>query len=223
MSVQGAGRITIHWQLQGVQLVSKIEIESEGAIPPMEVFAELLMRSSEETPQDPLEMLFGMFSQACGNDPVPMGAAQTMLEQLPGLKDPEACSLMSRHHEIREQAWRRYQSVEGEQYPAFIARLVPVEQLAVLTGDLNQQLEEGGFLQWYDNHHHESVALLVQGLQNVGTTSVEQVNRLVTDFMSISEAERDDEFEAREEELTQAYYDIKPAFLVDVGSYLEYV
>jgi hypothetical protein len=55
------------------------------------------------------------------------------------------------HQSLMDQAYKKYQANEEWSYKEFVTSLDFKEKVAVLTGNFNYQVCNGGFMQWHDN------------------------------------------------------------------------
>jgi hypothetical protein len=69
----------------------------------------------------------------------------------------------------------------------FWAQLSPREMVAVFTGNLNQQVQNGGWLQWHDNGYSDCANWLIGQLPKFGEVS-KQVAQMVVEVMKEIEA-----------------------------------
>jgi hypothetical protein len=104
---------------------------------------------------------------------------------------------------------------KGVNYEEFVNRLDYAERLAVLTGNLNYQVENGGWVQWFDNRYGKEAPLLRQTLLPYCERfeSVAAVARIMD--TAVIRNKRDEE-EENFDDLDTEYYDIGDTFLKDV-------
>jgi hypothetical protein len=75
-------------------------------------------------------------------------------------------------------AYEKWQN--GWSYENFLDHLTYLERCVVVTGNLNYQVENGGFMQWYDNGYHKGSNTLLYFLENeLATDTAKYVARLV--------------------------------------------
>ena len=134
---------------------------------------------------------------------------------------------MPDHQGILDKCYDRWQKSDP-MWPMeeFWEQLDPEEYFAVMTGKLNQQVENGGFLQWYDNQYGtaEIVNYLIETLPRLNTVSCMQVVELLRQYKEAVEMrdewdEEDDRYEnfsGNVEPLDTAYYAINEQFMRDV-------
>jgi hypothetical protein len=85
------------------------------------------------------------------------------------------------HQELMNRAYARWQKVPGMSRQDFLNGLSPSEKFAVVTGNLNYQVENGGFGQWFSNRYgdQQTVNYLRKVLTEMGTPAAIAVKRLV--------------------------------------------
>lgn len=103
----------------------------------------------------------------------------------------------------------------------FWMNLTYIEKVAVFVGNLNYQVENGGFYQWVDNRYSECLPELKIILDEIGTPTAKRVKQLARAAVEIvRELENDDDwFES--DEMDNEYYAIKELFLSDTAVYLQ--
>lgn len=97
----------------------------------------------------------------------------------------------------------------------FTAQLVGLEVLAVHYGNLNYQVENGGFSQWQGNHYQTDASLgaIRTLLTMVNTDEARQVQSLIDQFVALGDQNDvdDDDLDAwgdSENSLCKAFYQI---------------
>ncbi|MCK9541063.1 MAG: DMP19 family protein [Novosphingobium sp.] len=151
------------------------------------------------------------------------------------------------HQNLMDEAYDLYQKPENENWSEqeFLDNLPSqAHKDAVVLGNLNYQVENGGFLQWWDNGYGERDYnyLVTTLLPSIGTETANVVKDLVKqskkNLESIKNTEQDlqwghystdEEADAAQEEidnlyadnsLDYKYYEINKTFLDDVANYL---
>lgn len=147
---------------------------------------------------------------------------------------------MSIQQDIMDEAYKKFEDDIG--YGEFIGRLSTKEKLAVLTGNLNYQVGNGGFSQWdlngYSDKGHELIELVSKYVKGKASKQVieivQDVLNEIEDFeINKNELEEDiereedaDEVQMLQEELDELdiytdyfdkqYYKVEKAFLKEV-------
>lgn len=65
------------------------------------------------------------------------------------------------HQSLMDSAYKKYQANETWGYNEFITSLDYKEKVAVLTGNLNYQVGNGGFVQWHNNGYSSEADQLI--------------------------------------------------------------
>ena len=92
------------------------------------------------------------------------------------------------HQKIMDEAYSFWQSQEKMDYVTFIDSLDKKQKLAVLTGNLNYQVENGGFSQWHINEYSKKAKELIELLTPLeGIEVVKEVIELVETAIDIIE------------------------------------
>lgn len=65
---------------------------------------------------------------------------------------------------LMDKAYGRWQGNEGWSTKTFFDHMEPAEKTAVLLGNLNYQVENGGFQQWVGNGYAQNIELLIEAL-----------------------------------------------------------
>jgi hypothetical protein len=103
--------------------------------------------------------------------------------------------------------------------------LTPQERFATCTGNLNYQVENGGFGQWVFNGYAtpETVAFLQRALVRMGTPAATEVLRLLNLVAdALPENHRREELDhGVDDEACTAYYKVNDAFMVDCEAHLQ--
>lgn len=134
---------------------------------------------------------------------------------------------------ISKEAYKKWQPKDT--YPEFVAQLDWKSKVAVLTGDLNSQVNNGGIEQWAANYYHrcsEDLFLILKKLREF-CPETEETSETLTHIqnMVIWGREYGEAIEAGQwtepegcEELDVLYYDeYEETFLNIVQSYLEHL
>jgi len=139
---------------------------------------------------------------------------------------------MSLHQKLMDDAYNSWG--DNASYETFVDSLDEKHQLAVLTGNLNYQVENGGFVQWDINEYISKIDLLIELLKkhNVGKNGkiVIEILEVVKDSKEDLEQirEYDDEYEEEEENYYEVigmydteYYKVGNGFLKEVEEKLK--
>ena len=85
-----------------------------------------------------------------------------------GIKYPACQAVMNRAYDL----WQKYPDWT---YSEFIDELSPADRSVVLIGNLNYQVENGGFSQWLTNGYGECVRELARALDAIGAVRVAEM------------------------------------------------
>jgi hypothetical protein len=137
------------------------------------------------------------------------------------------------HQSLMDKAYDRWQN-KGWSKEEFHDSLDAKERFAVHTGNFNYQVENGGFVQWWDNRYGTpaTVDFLLRACDRINTSTALQVKELVKQFKSImrdkdprkhmDEGEWEDIYASLEEAgLDKKYYEINEQFMKDCESHLK--
>jgi len=150
---------------------------------------------------------------------------------------------------LMDEAYDKWQDNDWskQDFRNYISKIMSREHLiAVQVGNLNYQVENGGFLQWHDNGYSMDLEDLISYCEEIGTktcikvktlleyvqdtisyfcTEAEEAMQLLTRnlFDNYAEVLRDclwDQMSKHLSRYDQEYYDISDNFLSDVETYL---
>lgn len=124
------------------------------------------------------------------------------------------------HQDLMDVAYARWQNNKQWTKDDFFDSLDARERFAVFTGNLNYQVENGGWSQWKFNRYatDEVVAYLRRNLPKVGPNGV-AVAKLMDEFLA-QECDDEDEVQEDEDRLCSAYYAINTAFMAECEKFL---
>jgi len=143
---------------------------------------------------------------------------------------------------LMDKAYARWQhsSAKNWSYMEFLSHLPQVEKYVVVIGNLNYQVENGGFSQWHGNGYSDSFSLLQAALDEIGTPTAEAVFDIVKKVMDVfndRDSDQDDGYysdgyysdgeEVDEEvyeyldKLDDKYYSLKKQLLTDVEAWVK--
>lgn len=129
------------------------------------------------------------------------------------------------HQQLMDQAYTRWQSHRDWSQDQFMMRLSWPEKVAVTIGNLNYQVENGGFMQWHDNGYSEYEMTLIDVLNELNTDAANQVAHLVEGFMKdAADVEDEEEWEDAwnvSNDLSDQFYTINKQLLADVEDFLQ--
>lgn len=131
---------------------------------------------------------------------------------------------MSKHQEIMDHAYHAWGHHQEWSQEEFLDQLNAVERFAVHTGNLNYQVENGGWAQWADNGYasDETVAYLRRQLLKGGPASVNVLHimeRALPMLKELDNAAGDEDVSdiyAQLDPLCSEYYAINEAFMGEV-------
>lgn len=130
---------------------------------------------------------------------------------------------MGIHQDLMHGAYKKWR--HPLRYVQFLMELDVKERRAVVLGNLNYQVENGGFLQWRDNGYDANLSFVYDAINAIGTDLSKQVCVLVEKACVETEAPYDDE--EREETqgvfdaLDKEYYAINTAFMAECEKFFE--
>ena len=140
------------------------------------------------------------------------------------------------HQKLMDTAYDRYKS-EGISRAEFLDSLSAQERFAVHTGNFCYQVQNGGFMQWWDNQYGtaEVVEYLLRAMARVGTETTKKVEDLLLVYkksMELRKRDRrdrdcydaDGDWEEMSKELDgleTAFYAIDDQFLKDCEAHLQ--
>jgi hypothetical protein len=119
--------------------------------------------------------------------------------------------------EVMNQAYDRWDQSKIWTKEQFWASLSRVEKVSVYVGNLNYQVENGGFIQWHDNKYSDCAAELAQILFELGPIG-ERVSKLVEQVMN----EINDNLEYPGDWETYVYYDENAGEEVEDEEWVDY-
>ncbi|MEW5859799.1 MAG: hypothetical protein AB1861_20840 [Cyanobacteriota bacterium] len=127
------------------------------------------------------------------------------------------------HQQLMNEAYNVFKSGRGDDYEGFVDSLDDRHRAAVILGNLNYQVENGGFLQWHCNGYSGQVDKLHEYLEAIATPASEEVAEMINEFQIITaNLDGDDEEEdSPYDHLDSRYYQINGQLLADVESWLE--
>jgi len=128
---------------------------------------------------------------------------------------------MSNHQKIMDSAYEKYTS--NLSYEDFVRQLNHIERTAVLTGNLNYQVENGGFIQWHHNAYSSCADELFSVLKSIKAPSANTVLEVIGDVLSRFDEISDHQENVSFNDLDKRYDAIAGEFLADVESYLSYL
>ena len=155
----------------------------------------------------------------------------------------QAWAQVKTHEELMEEAYALWQKPENSDWSQddFVSNLPSqAHKDAVVLGNLNYQVGNGGFQQWFDNGYgnRDTSYLIIELLPKIGTPTALEVQKLLRKARriqgNIEDAERrrssgygDEEDEYNEriyeqfEPLDDAYYQLDDQFMIDAEKYLQ--
>lgn len=130
------------------------------------------------------------------------------------------------HQKLMNEAYDRFKP--GMSLQDFWDQLDAKERVAVFLGNLNYQVENGGFSQWHGNGYatEESVGVILRTCLRMNTEAAHKVHELVSTAYRLHKNnegkwDENEDFITHADELDQEYYGINEQFIKDVESYLE--
>lgn len=123
----------------------------------------------------------------------------------------------SKHQLLMNSAYDKWNKNKDWTYEVFLKHLGPVEYEAVILGNLNYQVENGGFIQWADNEYcnNDSCAGLERIFTRLNTPSsmkmlsiLKKAYNIIESYNEITEEEKYDEYYDRFNTLDWEFYKI---------------
>lgn len=137
---------------------------------------------------------------------------------------------MDKTQALMDQAYARFKANRQWSKQDFWDQLDAQERIAVFAGNLNYQVENGGFMQWFDNGYatDEVTGFLIRLCQRIGSPTSDKVEMILRDFLDHTRGRnsRDDDADDWDslfellEPLNTRYYEINNQFMSDVETYL---
>lgn len=138
--------------------------------------------------------------------------------------------MTSKHQTLMNAAYDRWHGLNNWSLQDFWDQLDANERIAVFTGNLNQQVTNGGFRQWHDNGYatDEVVGFLDRLLRRMNTETSRAVRYLIAGFVKIQQDLNDsdgsddacEDFSAQEDVYCGEYYAINERFLAEIEALL---
>ena len=129
---------------------------------------------------------------------------------------------ISLHEKLMTAAYEKYGAKDTE--TKFVAKLPLLERYAVVLGNLNYQVENGGFAQWIDNRYVNNKDVLFEALKALNTVTAKLVSTLVTEVLALhaklSRRPADDDGLSYESH-DKHYYMLQAQLLKDTETYLQ--
>lgn len=124
---------------------------------------------------------------------------------------------MTQHiQELVDAAYDGWQLTPRKSYDDFIFDLPVDQKEAVLIGNLNYQVENGGFSQWFSNGYGDHAAEVRLVLDRIGGHAAYTITNLILIACNIWRDDKDDgDFDAQD----QAFYKINDQLLADANTY----
>lgn len=134
------------------------------------------------------------------------------------------------HQKLMDQAYARWQADQSVSQAKFWQTLNEEERFAVWTGNLNYQVCNGGFSQWWGNDYAqpEVVSYLIEQCAALGTPAASAVADLVRRFKLITGGLQESEISGdawerignRMGDLDSAFYEVNDQFMLDAEAHL---
>ena len=128
----------------------------------------------------------------------------------------EKISLQQR---IMNKAYKRFQTNRHWSMIELYFSMSPIEKIAVAIGNLNYQVENGGFLQWIDNGYS---GLSENTLNYIFNDIKDKKYPLLKKVLSLAfQAIKNEDDDELRNKLDNEYYKINAGVLIEVDSYLK--
>jgi hypothetical protein len=113
---------------------------------------------------------------------------------------------------LMDEAYATWQADNSKSYDDFIFDLPPIQRMAVLIGNLNYQVENGGFRQWIGNGYSDHAKDVRRVLDRIGTPAAYTAANLV---LIGARADEDDDLDAQD----AAYYKLNDQLMADAEAF----
>lgn len=133
---------------------------------------------------------------------------------------------------LMDKSYDKWRECRGWSYGEFLSNLDALERKAVVLGNFNHQVLNGGFQQWVDNGYASGSGMeLLTVLSDMGTPSSRILRGIVVSVLvhvdlgiekdgCFTNYWLDDPGEEELDRLTNRYYDLSDDFVADVDNYL---
>jgi hypothetical protein len=131
---------------------------------------------------------------------------------------------------LMTEAYERWRETPQWTMQAFWDQLSDEERYAVFIGNMNYQVENGGWIQWVDNRYgnEETCQYLIEACKKIGTESAIAVKVLIELVKErLAELQNPDPDDDRWQGLAYCmgkldldYYEVKDQFMIDAEDYL---
>lgn len=121
---------------------------------------------------------------------------------------------------------RAYQAEwpKGGSFGDFLGNMDPADAEVAAIGKLNQQVCNGGFMQWRDNGYSDDDGFLRRALRRLNTETARKVLDLVRRAHEVPEWASEEEADSASDELAEldsAFYDLNDQLLIDLANRLK--
>lgn len=128
---------------------------------------------------------------------------------------------------IMDRAYTKWPQ-DSHDFEDFLMVLDITERRVVAIGKLNQQVENGGFVQWRDNGYDHGKQFLIEALRTLRTDSARTVLALVQNALSVEISYRDRygelvEIESAQDELdslSDEFYKVNDQLLIELADFV---
>lgn len=121
-------------------------------------------------------------------------------------------------------AYSRWQANSSWSMEDFWDSLDAKERFAVFLGNLNYQVENGGFSQWFFNRYgcQQTVSYIERACARIGTVYTKQVAMLVTEAWQLHQEGNDDDEDGCDplSTLDEAFYKVNDQFMADCEAFI---
>jgi len=127
------------------------------------------------------------------------------------------------HQLLMKEAYNLWTANAEWPYKKLLTRINYPHQVAVVVGNLNYQVENGGFAQWYFNGYYHSASYLLTALEEINTNTSREVKQMVENVLDLFNDDNHDHESARllNNDLSTRYYEINNQFMADTLTYLQ--
>ena len=134
------------------------------------------------------------------------------------------------HQRLMNEAYKNWTDKVGMDYPEFLTKLNQLERDAVVLGNFNYQVCNGGIYQWLGNRYYKGLASLQGAAKRVNETihtrnterfldSLSEVENFAVEYQNIAEDEFYDDYSLELARFDESYYNFNVDLLKDIEDY----
>jgi hypothetical protein len=89
----------------------------------------------------------------------------------------------NKHQQLMDEAYDKWQAGLYTSYDHMVESVSDLHKMAIVLGNLNCQVENGGFYQWVDNGYGQMAHEAVEYLNKIGTENAKKVAKWIEDLI----------------------------------------